>query len=156
MKYIKHIFILLFIKIPVQLSGLLILPYIAYKYKVGCFPTWCKWFDDVRARVLIEKPELSCIDCFGRGHCELFSAYNSSWKGRYVWSAFRNSCNYFQHYVLGKEYDDSTIWLYKRDGIFRVRIGYKIGDTQEYRDFMKRLGIPAQWVFSIGLRLNQK
>ncbi len=148
-----HIITLVTVKLPLQVIGIVILPIVTRYYQIGQFPWYVRWFDDTKAVIMARNPSIVCGNEFGTEHCEMFHKYNSTWFGRYIWTAWRNACNYFQHFVLGKSHFDPDIWLISRDGFLRVRIGYKIGDTVEYRTRRQEIGIPAQWVFSIGFRL---
>lgn len=170
---IKHLFILVAIKLPLQVLGFFSILPLACLYKMGKLPRMFKWFDDYRGR-LIEQG-VDCDNNFGKHHCEIYQKANETAFGRYKWLAFRNAVNYFQHDVIGHKlsinvpyvaYTGHYIVLYEGSketareyyryidlGLFklRIRIGYKIADLDHVKH-MRRLGIPLQWVFSIGVR----
>lgn len=146
-----------------QLIGIVILIPITYKYPLGQFPHWARWWDDYRGRWLqdyfiFERIE-TCHSLFGADHCYMFYRANTTWWRAYKWAAFRNACNYFQHTPLGKKYGDSGIFqktgevaIYLTPLIFKYNIGYKYySDT--HAKHMLELDIPLQFVFSIGIRI---
>jgi hypothetical protein len=168
----------LFIKIPLQLSGIIIVPIAAAFSPMGKFPNMFKWFDDYRAR---EFPQMVQQNVFGQEHRTLFNQYNSTVKGRFVWCAWRNKINWFNHALLGRfidldgpvtfiqdrhtlnlwQGDKRILWEYNRTGdnmvpigklgYLRVRIGYKISNLEHTLN-MQELGIPIEPVLSIGWR----
>lgn len=160
---LKHILILLLLKLPVQLIGLLILPIVTYKYQIGQFPKALAWFDDTRGRYLETVPKLdrnrACTDNFGEGHCNMYAAHKLTWRSRYIWTAIRNPVNGLQHW-LGRMYGDSDIFQHVGEKplafgyTLRYNIGYKYYSSA-HAIHMLSIGIPLQWVFSIGVRKNE-
>ena len=102
--YIMKVFIVLILRAV----GIVILVPITYKYRLGDFPRWCRWFDDYRGYRMSKLSKLNrlpwCVQHFGEGHCDLYNKYNDSWYLRYVWSAWRNTTNYFKHQTIGIDY----------------------------------------------------
>ena len=148
------------LKLLVQLIGILILPIVTYRYQLGTFPGILKYLDDYRARWSLQRvqdnPQIM-KDQFGIEHTLLFNSHNSTWWGRYKWSAFRNACNYFQHSPLGLIWQDDGVFHHY--GYIPVAFGYSIRYNIGYKYFSEQhakhmllLGIPLQWVFSIGIR----
>lgn len=155
MKVYLHFLTWLFIVFPLDLLGLLLLPCVTKKYSLGSFPYLMRWFDDKRGTLLEGIGREEFIASFGLDHWNKFMTANDTWVGRYVWAALRNPTNYFQHEVLGKDQYDPSAWLIARDGFLRIRIGYKIEDDPAHQRRLALLDIPAQWVFSIGIRLGE-
>lgn len=164
MKYIKYI-LKIPLKIFVQIIGIFVLIPITYKYPLGQFPHWARWWDDYRGRWLqdyfiFERAE-TCRNLFGEEHCHMFAKANTSWWGAYKWAAFRNACNYFQHEPLGdKSYKYTNI--FQKQGEVALVFGYRLKYHLGYKYFnyrhnahMEELGIPLQWVCSIGLRSSK-
>jgi hypothetical protein len=159
---LKHIAQLLLLKLPTQLLGILILPVVCIFFELGKFPRFLRAFDDVRARTVIRHHNRGDIhfgyNNFGARHMELFNKYNSNFVGRYIWAAFRNAVNGFQHYHLGLRLNDiAKIWQlnseFKLFGsvYFRYHLGYKFYSLQ-HAEHMEEIDIPLQWVFSTGIR----
>jgi len=126
-----------------------------------------------------------CVQNFGRGHCEMFHDYNSTWYKRYVWSAFRNSINYFKHETIGvvhwpkdtvlssdeanyKELIDGSsvyAWEYSRANDNMIKVPYiklyirlRFGyklSTIFHVNHMKSLSFPLEFVSSIGIRRHK-
>lgn len=159
MNFLKHILILITLKLPIQLIGILICYPICCKYKLGQFPKWCKWFDDYKGRHIKNQNANYVVKWFGSQHHALYKEYNKTPLKRYIWCAFRNPINVFQHEVLGKHYKQKTsLWeFYKYYKIplinkyLRIRIGYKVGD-KAHQYMVEKLNFHYQWVFSIGVR----
>ena len=156
-----RIFLKLLVKLVVQLIGVFLLIPVTYRYKLGEFPRWAKWWDDYRGRWLHDNTDAVCINMFGKGHCDMYDRYNSTWWGRYKWAAFRNACNYFQHEPLGKWYIQGHVEQYYGyiPLVFGLKLRYNIGYkffSVEHARHMQSLGIPLQFVFSIGLRRDRK
>ena len=153
LKYLIHALQFCFLVLPLDLIGIVVCLYPSYNYKLGTYPLLFKWFDDTRGRVMQTLSRDQAIQYFGLGHVEIFEKYNLTAFGRYMWCAFRNSTNYFQHYILGKSHNDPTLWLMSHDGLIRYRIGYKFSADVAHNQLLESLNIPAQWAFSIGIRL---
>jgi len=158
----KHLLKLIFLKLPVQIAGIFILPFVCMRYRLGEFPKTFIWFDDIRGRLIAEHGIHGRdfgVQHFGSGHMDLFYKYNHTWYSRYIWSAFRNAVNYFQHRPLGMErYDVNRAFQYygtKHIGgkvYIRYNIGYKMF-SKDHMEHMASINLPLQYVFSIGVRV---
>lgn len=108
-----HTIKLLFIKIPMQILGMIILaPVLLFIPKDReHLPRVLRWFDNAD---YYRKPKGSLIDGLS-GDPGFRAQYKdpTAWWPRYYWLAIRNPINYFQYYKLGKAYnleDVNMIW----------------------------------------------
>jgi hypothetical protein len=113
MKYLKHLIVLLFIKLPVQLAGAVILAiYLPFHDWVRpksvsithneTLPKILRWFDNAGVYENGGVFEEYKTDGLSGG-----PSYRALWKkpegvlARYTWLAWRNAVNYFQMFTLG-------------------------------------------------------
>lgn len=160
MRLIKHLLTLIFVVLPMQLVGIVVC-LIGARYKMGLLPKYLHWFDDERATYCYRYGALDIsfmVNNFGPEHYQLFMDYNSTYLKRYIWMAFRNPINVFQHEVLGKHPFSKDLWQINNPDFIiygkyklTVNIGYKMY-SEQHREHMAAIGIPIQWVFSVGIR----
>ena len=104
-----HLMKWLFIKIPMQLLGMIVLaPLLLFIPRDKEYlPKYFKWFDNAD---YYRKPKGSQIDGLSGdpGYRNQFKD-PTGWWARYCWLALRNPINYFQYYKLGVAYELGNI-----------------------------------------------
>ncbi len=157
---------LLFICIPLEILGWLVLLPACYFSKSSKLPWYLKWYDNADIYI-------------GRDASTYMAVVDLGWKVRYQWLAFRNPLNYFGYVVLGMRITDKVLvssgnmkytvgdsfgkvpgflWTETTEGYyeyyyihkwseelcFRFRMGHKIGQPES-----NSIGSSAQWVMAI-------
>lgn len=88
LRLLKHLFIFLFICLPLQITGILLLLVLCKFCKIGEIPKMFRYFD-------------SADPFIGRDISSIQVVNNKGYWSRYVWLAWRNPINYFGYKILG-------------------------------------------------------
>lgn len=120
-RFLKHLFTLVFVNIPLQLLGaLILLMYLPFS-KSEKLPVWLKWVDNADIWV-------------GRDPYTYLLVCRDGWWARYCWLAWRNPLNYFGYVVQGADIKEvlstKSVTVYSGDvDITKPRQLPQIGDS---------------------------
>ena len=123
MRIIKHLLVLLLVKLPIQFMGIpIVATVLLLRPKVNRLPSLFKWWDvgDELDRVYGLKGDLGYqADMIKKGYDP-----DGFWS-KFNWLALRNPANYFQHHVLGKKFLDAAHFDFHEESEIK---GKPVGD----------------------------
>lgn len=118
-RFIKHLSILLFLSIPLQLVSVLVLicivPFTTKASGISLLPKYLKWFDNADYYV-------------GRDYTAYTAVCESGWKARYIYLVWTNPTNYFGYVVLGFKISQSITFTESNQPISTLQTT-PVGDT---------------------------
>lgn len=155
MDLIKHTLIFLFVTIPLQLVGIVVLPIVLLFIPKDreTLPAFVRWFDNAEIPLGIGSkddglagPAYYRDEAIATYKKFVRSDYLALYICRYVWLAFRNPINYFQYKVIGFQVPKAGIKVIQPGDPF---VGNKQGEHagtsslvieangKQYRDYYK-------------------